>query len=43
MNVSGEAFYRSLRADEAADLAVMRLDKNRLAAVAAGQSPPEST
>jgi hypothetical protein len=36
MNVIGEAFYRSLRADEAADLAVMRLNKNRIAAIAVG-------
>lgn len=36
MNSAGAAFYRTLRAEEAADLAVMRLDKNRLAAIAAG-------
>jgi GNAT superfamily N-acetyltransferase len=41
-NVAGEAFYRKLVADEAVDLAVMRLDKNRLAAIAGGQSPPAS-
>jgi GNAT superfamily N-acetyltransferase len=35
MNVAGGAFYRSLQAEEAADLAVMRLDKDRLAAIAA--------
>jgi GNAT superfamily N-acetyltransferase len=37
MNSAGDAFYRSLGAKEAADLAVMRLDGDRLAAlVAAG-------
>jgi hypothetical protein len=35
MNVVGEAFYRSRRADAAANLAVMHLDKNRIAAIAA--------
>jgi GNAT superfamily N-acetyltransferase len=35
MNAAGEAFYRKLGADVAIDLAVMRLDKDRLAALAA--------
>jgi GNAT superfamily N-acetyltransferase len=43
MNVAGDAFYRNLMAEEATDLAVMRLDKNRLAALAAVLSAPEST
>jgi len=34
MNTAGEAFYRSLGAEEAIDLAVMRLDRDRLAALA---------
>jgi GNAT superfamily N-acetyltransferase len=34
MNSAGEAFYRGLGAAEAIDLAVMRLDKDRLAALA---------
>jgi GNAT superfamily N-acetyltransferase len=33
MNAAGEAFYRKLGADVAIDLAVMRLDKDRLAAL----------
>lgn len=36
MNKAGGAFYRSLEAEVAADLAVMRLDRDRLAAIAAG-------
>jgi GNAT superfamily N-acetyltransferase len=36
MNVAGGAFYRGLQAEEATDLAVMRLDRDRLAAIAAG-------
>jgi GNAT superfamily N-acetyltransferase len=36
MNAAGHAFYRTLQAEEVADLAVMRLDRDRLAAVAAG-------
>jgi hypothetical protein len=36
MNVAGGDFYRRLQAEEAADLAVMRLDKDRLATIAAG-------
>jgi GNAT superfamily N-acetyltransferase len=36
MNVAGGAFYRRLQAEEATDLAVMRLDRDRLAAIAAG-------
>jgi GNAT superfamily N-acetyltransferase len=36
MNSAGAAFYRTFEAEEAADLAVMRLDKDRLAAIAAG-------
>jgi GNAT superfamily N-acetyltransferase len=35
MNVAAGAFYRRLQAEEAADLAVMRLDKDRLATIAA--------
>jgi GNAT superfamily N-acetyltransferase len=35
MNVAGGAFYRGLQAEEATDLAVMRLDRDRLAAIAA--------
>jgi GNAT superfamily N-acetyltransferase len=34
-NSTGEAFYRKLRAEEVADLAVMRLDKDELTASAA--------
>jgi len=34
-NSAGAAFYRSLQAEEVTDLAVMRLDKDRLAALAA--------
>jgi GNAT superfamily N-acetyltransferase len=34
LNSAGEAFYRSLGAEEAADLKVMRLDQDRLAALA---------
>jgi GNAT superfamily N-acetyltransferase len=33
MNTAGEAFYRRLGAEEAIDLAVMHLDKDRLAAL----------
>ena len=33
MNTAGAAFYRKLGAEEAIDLAVMRLDKDRLAAL----------
>jgi GNAT superfamily N-acetyltransferase len=33
MNTAGEAFYRKLGAEVATDLAVMRLDKDRLAAL----------
>jgi GNAT superfamily N-acetyltransferase len=33
MNTTGEAFYRGLGAEEAIDLAVMRLDQDRLAAL----------
>jgi GNAT superfamily N-acetyltransferase len=36
MNVAGGTFYRNLQAEEVADLAVMRLDKDRLGAIAAG-------
>jgi GNAT superfamily N-acetyltransferase len=39
MNVAGGEFYRGLQAEEVADLAVMRFDKNRLAAIAAGCLP----
>ena len=35
MNSAGAAFYRELRAEEVADLAVMRLDRDRLASIAA--------
>ena len=35
MNVVGGAFYRRLRAEKAADLAIMRFDKDRLMAIAA--------
>jgi GNAT superfamily N-acetyltransferase len=35
MNSAGGAFYRTLEAEAAADLAVMRLDKARLAAIGA--------
>jgi GNAT superfamily N-acetyltransferase len=35
MNVVGDAFYRKLRAEEAADLAVMRFDRTRLSEIAA--------
>jgi GNAT superfamily N-acetyltransferase len=38
-NVAGAAFYRRLMADEAADLAVMRLDKEHLAAIATNGAP----
>jgi hypothetical protein len=38
MNVASAAFYRKLMAEEVADLAVMCLDKDRLAAIAAGHS-----
>jgi GNAT superfamily N-acetyltransferase len=41
MNLAGAAFYRKFLAEEAADLAVMRLDKDNLAAIAAGH--PTST
>jgi GNAT superfamily N-acetyltransferase len=34
LNSAGEAFYRSLGAEEAVDLKVMRLDRDRLAALA---------
>jgi GNAT superfamily N-acetyltransferase len=34
LNSTGEAFYRSLGAEEAIDLEVMRLDRDRLAALA---------
>jgi len=34
MNTAGEAFYRKLGAEEAIDLAVMRLGRDRLAALA---------
>jgi GNAT superfamily N-acetyltransferase len=34
LNSAGEAFYRSLGAEDAADLKVMRLDQDRLAALA---------
>jgi GNAT superfamily N-acetyltransferase len=34
MNSAGEAFYRNLGAEEAIDLKVMRLDRDRLAALA---------
>jgi GNAT superfamily N-acetyltransferase len=34
MNSAGAAFYRSLGAEEAIDLAVMRFDQDRLAALA---------
>jgi GNAT superfamily N-acetyltransferase len=37
MNVEGGTFYRKLMAEEAADVAVMRLDKHRLAAIVAGE------
>jgi GNAT superfamily N-acetyltransferase len=37
MNAAGGSFYRKLRAEEASDLAVMRLDKDRLVAIATGQ------
>jgi GNAT superfamily N-acetyltransferase len=36
MNAAGAAFYRNLTAEEAVDLAVMRFEKNRLMAIAAG-------
>lgn len=36
MNTTGQAFYRGLKAEEVGDLAVMRCDKARLAAIAAG-------
>jgi hypothetical protein len=36
MSAAGRAFYRTLQAEEVADLAVMRLDRDRLAAVVAG-------
>jgi GNAT superfamily N-acetyltransferase len=35
MNVVGDAFYRRLRAEEAADLAIMRFDRTRLSEIAA--------
>jgi GNAT superfamily N-acetyltransferase len=35
MNVVGDAFYRRFRAEEAADLAVMRFDRTRLSEIAA--------
>jgi GNAT superfamily N-acetyltransferase len=35
MNGVGDAFYRRLRAEEAADLAVMRFDKHRMSEIAA--------
>jgi len=35
MNAAGAAFYRKLQAEEAPDLAVMYLDKDRLVAIAA--------
>ena len=38
MNVAGAAFYRTLMAEEVVDLAVMRLDKDHLTAIAAGHS-----
>jgi hypothetical protein len=38
MNIAGTALYRKLLAEEATDLAVMCLDKNRLTAIAAGHS-----
>jgi hypothetical protein len=34
--LTGAAFYRKLGADQAADLAVMRIDKHHLEAIAAG-------
>jgi hypothetical protein len=34
-NSAGEALYRKLRSEEVADLAVMRLDKDGLTAIAA--------
>jgi GNAT superfamily N-acetyltransferase len=37
-NAAGEAFYRRLAAEEARELALMRFDKNRLAAIVAQQS-----
>jgi GNAT superfamily N-acetyltransferase len=37
-NAAGEAFYRKLAAEEALELALMRFDKNRLAAIVAQQS-----
>jgi GNAT superfamily N-acetyltransferase len=37
MNVVGDAFYRRLRAEEAADLAVMRFDRTRLSEIAAAR------
>ncbi len=40
MNVTGGAFYRRLQAEEAADLAVMRLDRDCLEAIAAGNRAP---
>ena len=41
-NVEGAAFYRELMAEEAADLAVMCLSADRLAAIVAGETPPKS-
>jgi len=35
-NVAGATFYRKLMAEEAGDLAVMRLDRHRLVAIVAG-------
>jgi GNAT superfamily N-acetyltransferase len=34
MNSAGDAFYRSFQAEEVADLAVIRLDRHRLASIA---------
>ncbi len=43
MNVAGAAFYRKLMAEEATDLAVMCLDKDNLAAIAAGLARDEKS
>jgi GNAT superfamily N-acetyltransferase len=42
INATGAAFYRKLMAEEAADLAVMRLGAERLAAIAADKASPKS-
>jgi hypothetical protein len=40
MNSAGDAFYRTLQAEAADDLAVMRFGKDRLIAIAAETSGP---